>query len=445
VALLTATVRRLCVVGVRLVYREIDVVAFGQPPTGPVLVASNHFGGFADAMLLIALSDRFPRIVARDVIWRVPLVGRLMRGIGAIPVARRADDRGVRRSNDEMFAACYDALAHGDLVLIFPEGVTQDDPFLAPVRTGAARITLGARAHGVTGIGLAPVGIHYEDKAAFRSRVLVAVGEPIDIDTVASPHDPPGRLVGADDPPAVRALTDLLDVRMRRVGPHYRDWEEARAMTLAATVALHELAPASSGGRPLPFGLVERLGAALATAPEGVRLPLQRVAAAYGADLTALGLDDGALVARRPFGPGRLLAEVVLLVVLAPLALLGVLLGAVPVLLARATRLLPAAPAVRATVMPLVALLALLAEWVGVTLASAQAGGWQLGAAAAVIAPVALAAAFYCAERAVLLGRGLRHSWHLRRADPVAALRARRADVLLAARRAVLAGSAAHR
>ncbi len=88
-------------------------------------------------------------------------------------------------------------------------------------------------------------------------------------------------------------------------------------------------------------------------------------------------------MARRPFGLGRLLAEALLLVVLAPLAVLGVLLGVLPVLLARATRLLPAAPAV--------------------------------------------------------------HAWHLRQADPVAALRARRLDVLGATRRALLAGSAAHR
>jgi hypothetical protein len=378
------------------------------------------------------------------VIWQVPLVGRLMQGIGAIPVARRADDRGVRRSNDEMFAACYAALADGDVVLIFPEGVTQDDPFLAPVRTGAARITLGARAQGVAGIGLVPVGIHYEDKAAVRSRVLVAVGEPIDLDSVAAAHDLDARPVGADDQAAVRALTDLLDTRMRQVGPHYRDWDEARALNLAATVALHALTPSRGPDRAVPFGLVERLGAALAAVPDAARLPLQRAAAAYGADLTALGLDDGALVARRPFGLGRLLAEVALLVVLAPLAVLGVLLGALPVLLARATRLLPAAAAVRATVMPLVALLAFLAEWVGLTVASAGVGGWELGAAAAVLTPAALAAAFYCGERAVLLARGVRHSWHLRRADPVAALQARRRDVLDATRRALLAGSAAH-
>jgi 1-acyl-sn-glycerol-3-phosphate acyltransferase len=276
-------------VGARLVYREIDVVAFGQPPTGPVLVASNHFGGFADAMLLIAISDRFPCIVARDVIWRVPVVGRLMRGIGAIPVARRADDRGVRRSNGEMFAACYAAVADGDVALIFPEGVTQDDPFLAPVRTGAARITLGAKAQGVTGIGLVPVGIHYEDKAAFRSRVLVAVGEPIDLDAVDLPHGLDERPVGADDPAAVRALTELLDTRMRQVGPHYRDWDEARALTLAATVALHELTPSQSPDHRVPFGLVERLGAALAAVPDAARLPVQRAAAAYSADLTAPG------------------------------------------------------------------------------------------------------------------------------------------------------------
>ncbi len=40
---------------------------------GPVAAVSNHFGGLADAVLLVDASPRLPRIVARDVIWKVPI------------------------------------------------------------------------------------------------------------------------------------------------------------------------------------------------------------------------------------------------------------------------------------------------------------------------------------------------------------------------------------
>lgn len=165
----------------RLVYRDIDVrrpaSAFAQ---GPVLAVANHFGGLSDGVLLIDASPRMPRVIARDLIWKVPVVGRLATAVGMIPVHRAADGAGT--GNDEAFASAYEALGHGDLVLIFPEGVTQDVPYMAEVHTGAARIALGARHSGVSRIQIVPIGLHYENKAGFRSRALVNVGQPIDLD-----------------------------------------------------------------------------------------------------------------------------------------------------------------------------------------------------------------------------------------------------------------------
>ena len=165
--------RRLARMAANLVYRDIDVhVASTGAADRPILAVSNHFGGLADGVLLVDSSPRRPRIVARDVIWKVSLVGRLATAAGMIPVHRAADGA-ARATNDEMFAAAYDSLREGEVVLIFPEGVTQDVPHMAEVKTGAARIALGARESGVEGICIQPVGVHYENKAGFRSRALV--------------------------------------------------------------------------------------------------------------------------------------------------------------------------------------------------------------------------------------------------------------------------------
>ena len=97
-------VRRLARIISNLVYREIDVYvdpALRHDDHGPTVAVSNHFGGLADGILLVDSMPRLPRIVARDVIWTVPVAGQVMSAIGGIPVHRRADKGSG--SNDEMF------------------------------------------------------------------------------------------------------------------------------------------------------------------------------------------------------------------------------------------------------------------------------------------------------------------------------------------------------
>ena len=92
-------------------------------------------------------------------------------------VQRREDGEGTG-DNAGAFHECHEALRAGDQVCIFPEGTTHDRPRLDPIKTGAARIAIGARASGVTGTVVVPVGLTYPDKLAIRSAVLVSSGRP---------------------------------------------------------------------------------------------------------------------------------------------------------------------------------------------------------------------------------------------------------------------------
>ncbi len=405
--------RRASALASRITYRDVEVTAAATLADGPVVLVANHFGGLADAVLLLDVCQRFPRIVARDVIWRVPLAGRAMRAVGAIPVHRPADTPQGTTDNDTMFSACYQALAEGSLLLIFPEGVTQDEPHLAPVKTGAARIALGAHAAGVADVRIQAAGIHYEDKAGFRSRVLVAFGDTISVEHFATGL-PGGVTADANDRRAVRALTDQVSAGMRSVAPDYADWDQAHDLQLSAQVALRAADDRPGPVDDIPLALTEVIASAVSDVGDPAVTRVRAASARYRESLRRLRLDDAILgpgQQRRGLPGSRVLVDVLLVLLLMPYAIAGALLAALPYVLTQATRLIPAAPAVRATILPAVALITFVAEWAALGVSVAIRSGWEAGAVMALLAPAFVGATIVVTERLVLTWRALRRWW----------------------------------
>ena len=385
--------RRVARVVVRLVYRRVDILHADRLTTpGPMLVVANHFGGVADAVLVVLASSRRPRIVAADRIWKIPLVGRVLDAIGAIPIHQRRDGAS---GNQDAFASCHRALAEGSQILIFPEGVTSEEPSIAQVRTGAARIVLGARAAGVEGIAIVPVGIHYEDKAGFRSRVFVEVGEAFGPDSVIGPD------AGADDRAAVDRLTDEIAQRLRRTAPDFRGWAEERALVTVAEAALRDLGP--DPDTPIPLDLEYRVANGLARLEAGRRDPLVRAAGTYHDVMEPVGLRDRDIAGRdrRRLGP-RVAFEVALTLLMIPYALAGLVANAVPLALLAVLRRVVSAPAVMATVLPLAAAGLFGLTWAFWLWWAWSYGGWESVVWAATILPVLLAALLATTERLAL-------------------------------------------
>ena len=199
---------------VRGFFREVTVEGRDRIPTDrPVLLVLNHFNGLVDPMVAVARAgSAAPLRRQGDVVED---------GAGpALPGPGRPDPRLPRprtetsttatpvAGNRSAFAACHAVLAKGGTVAIFPEGTTSARSRLAPVKTGAARIALGAYAEGVEDLLIVPVGIAFEDRVAFRGRAFVEVGRPI---VLASEVPRLWRRVGSvseDDHAAVDALTD---------------------------------------------------------------------------------------------------------------------------------------------------------------------------------------------------------------------------------------------
>lgn len=178
------------------------------PPTGAALFLANHANALLDPAIIWATAGRDVHFLAKSTLFDGPL-RPILSGAGAIPVYRRLDEGADTSRNREMFAAVHRALAGGDAICIFPEGVSHSQGRLVSLRTGAARMALAAEAAG-TRVALVPVGLNFERKTAFRSRVTVAYGAPFNAGDLV-------RRGQADDAAAVRALTDRIALHMRRL------------------------------------------------------------------------------------------------------------------------------------------------------------------------------------------------------------------------------------
>ena len=198
-----------------LFYRRVEVIGLERvPPTGALIVAATHQQGLMDGVLLAATLPRRLRPIAKAPLFRYPIIGQLVRLAGAIPVHRRQDEGAGAVDNEAMFGAARQALGQGDALLIFPEGVSQPEPALMPLRTGAARLLLGAGDDGQRAV-LLPVGLMFHEPGTFRvGTAVVLIGEPVPTADLETP-------VGDDD--AVRRLTTRLGSALQRLIVEARD------------------------------------------------------------------------------------------------------------------------------------------------------------------------------------------------------------------------------
>lgn len=414
----------------RLLFRRVEVADRHRLPRGrPVLLVANHFNGFVDPLVIAATTWRLPRFVAKASLKKVPLLGPVMRAAGVVFVARRQD--GPTTGNDGAFAECDRALARGDTVAIFPEGTTHDRPRLDPIRTGAARIALGARAAGAEHLAVVPVGITYPDKLSLRAAALVQFGRPIELDEVV-----PGG-AGPDDHDAVRHLTEAIHEGLTAVSLDFADLESALAMEQAAKVAL------SSPARPDPpledrYGLTRALGRSPASAQGEVRTAIGR----YSTLLAGLHLTDTDVVA--PTSPRRLLRSAlgiaVLVLVLGGVVAATAVVNAIPAALVVVSSLLVRTPVTKGTVRVLVGLVAFPTAWI--VAAAVTTDHWGVGVGLVLVGALGALAGVWLLERSFALAQMLlRWQAQLERARSVDEAMAVRDDVVAAVRRAVPVGA----
>jgi glycerol-3-phosphate O-acyltransferase / dihydroxyacetone phosphate acyltransferase len=295
-------------------------------PDGPVLVVANHPNSLLDPLVVFRVAGRPARPLAKAPLFEQRIIGTLLRGLGGLPVYRAQDDPAQMHRNEETFRGAIEALHAGDAVQIYPEGRSHSEPSLAPMRTGAARIALGAESAAGWALGLkvVPIGLNYVDKHRFRGRVLAVVGEPFTIADLRALHD-------ADAASAVRSLTDRIGAQLEALTVNVAQHRDAELIDTAERMYAREKGASGWRERDPLVGRLPRLRAfarGLAWLREndpGRHARLARSVARYRRRAQLLGVQEGDVPPRyTPAGTLRyVLTQSLLLAALAVPALAG--------------------------------------------------------------------------------------------------------------------------
>lgn len=152
------------------ILHPVSVEGLERLPKSGALLCPNHASNWDPILVALKLPKNYRlHIMAKEELFKNPLLGWLLRKVGAFPVSRGNNDINTVRT-------AMQAIKDGDNLLIFPEGtvvrngVGYIDGLPAHAKAGVAMI--GVR----TGAALVPVFVDGEKKLFHRTRIIF--GEP---------------------------------------------------------------------------------------------------------------------------------------------------------------------------------------------------------------------------------------------------------------------------
>jgi 1-acyl-sn-glycerol-3-phosphate acyltransferase len=149
------------------------------PRDGAVILAGNH-PSYLDPILVALPIDRTIKFMAWDALFKVPLLGWLIRKLGAFPVDIR------KGKGESAFQEACRVLKGGYALGIFPEGQRSEQGPMGELRTGVARLAIE------TGAPIVPISIGGAVRAWPKwkllprpAKIVVRYHKPVIIDEAA--------------------------------------------------------------------------------------------------------------------------------------------------------------------------------------------------------------------------------------------------------------------
>lgn len=187
------------------------------PREGAYVLAPNHMSEIDPLVVAVAVwrLGRAPRFMAKESLFRVPVLGWALRRTGMVPVSRASSGSGAKQTLD----SARELVRLGRGVIVYPEGSLTRDPDLWPMRgkTGAVRLALAGN------IPVIPVA-HWGSQQILprygklrlwplRRRVRVIIGDAVDVQAIEGAAGQPVALAAATDEIMSEIATLLSQLR----------------------------------------------------------------------------------------------------------------------------------------------------------------------------------------------------------------------------------------
>ena len=161
-----------------LVYFRLRRLGTEHIPEGGVILASNH-RSFLDPFAIGCCLGRPIYFVAKQELFKNPLLGWVLNCLGAFPIRRGAAD-------EESVATSLALLERGEAVVIFPEGTRIRTGSLAPPKRGVGRLALQS------GSPVVPIAVTNSERARRGWRIKpvkvhIRFGPPVTFPRVEDP------------------------------------------------------------------------------------------------------------------------------------------------------------------------------------------------------------------------------------------------------------------
>jgi len=153
---------------IQVVFFPLICVGRETVPDGGAIICANHTSYLDPILLALALTKKHHLFfMAKKELFSIPVIGYLMRKIGAFPVNRRINDVSAIRT-------AMSVLKDGEKLTVFPEGTRVAENDAVAAKAGAIRLASKRK------VPLVPV--HIPRKKILFRRMRITVGEPYFVD-----------------------------------------------------------------------------------------------------------------------------------------------------------------------------------------------------------------------------------------------------------------------